>query len=402
MNTIIRRKEDLTEAETVLLLLRFSMIGLSWSTLYKYHILYGVTLKMITPRKHCQPRQSRQCLPRGDNLPCHPVKNVIFILLYLQQISPPWDIAVWHSKLSSGQLTIRLLEINMRYNNKGFAVSHGQAFQYVTYRSRSCATLASVLNELAELVHIQGYVVSDGQALQHVTYHSRSCTTLALVLNDLAELVDIQGYVMSHGQAFQHVTYRNRSCATPASVLNDLTELVDIQGYVVSDGQALWHFTYRSRNCATLSPVLNDFAELVDIQGTLWAMARLSSMSLTTAEVVLPLLRFSMIWLSWSTFRGMLWAMARLSSMSLGILCPWYPSRREINSRSITTQKMKIVITQWVTVRTGMRFSVKNKQYFSHKLCQKAYVFIISKHAFSLLSVSSEKNAMCIISKVLH
>ena len=27
------------------------------------------------------------------------------------------DIAVWHSKLSPGYLTIRLLEMNMRYNN---------------------------------------------------------------------------------------------------------------------------------------------------------------------------------------------------------------------------------------------------------------------------------------------
>ena len=35
---------------------------------------------------------------------------------FLQQISPPWDSAVWHSKLSPGKFT-RLLEISMRYNN---------------------------------------------------------------------------------------------------------------------------------------------------------------------------------------------------------------------------------------------------------------------------------------------
>ena len=58
--------------------------------LYTYHILYGMTLWIVTRRKHCQPRRSRdwQCFPRGDNLLCNPVKNVIFILLYrfLQQI----------------------------------------------------------------------------------------------------------------------------------------------------------------------------------------------------------------------------------------------------------------------------------------------------------------------------
>ena len=35
------------------------------------------------PRKHCRPKQSqgRQCFPRDENLPCHPFKNEIFILL---------------------------------------------------------------------------------------------------------------------------------------------------------------------------------------------------------------------------------------------------------------------------------------------------------------------------------
>ena len=53
-------------------------------SLYKYYILYGMTWSIVTPRKHCRPRRSRgwQCFSRGDNLPCHPVKNVIFILLY--------------------------------------------------------------------------------------------------------------------------------------------------------------------------------------------------------------------------------------------------------------------------------------------------------------------------------
>ena len=43
-----------------------------------------MTWQIVTPRKHCQPRRSRgrQCFSRGDDLPCHPVKNVIFILLY--------------------------------------------------------------------------------------------------------------------------------------------------------------------------------------------------------------------------------------------------------------------------------------------------------------------------------
>ena len=42
-----------------------------------------MTCEIVTPRKHCRPRRSRslQCFPRGDDLPCHPVKNVIFILL---------------------------------------------------------------------------------------------------------------------------------------------------------------------------------------------------------------------------------------------------------------------------------------------------------------------------------
>ena len=40
--------------------------------------------RLSPPRKHCRPRRSRgwQCFSRGDDLPCHPVKNVIFILLY--------------------------------------------------------------------------------------------------------------------------------------------------------------------------------------------------------------------------------------------------------------------------------------------------------------------------------
>ena len=37
--------------------------------LYKYHILYGMTLWLVTPRRNCQPRRSRdwQYFPRGDN-----------------------------------------------------------------------------------------------------------------------------------------------------------------------------------------------------------------------------------------------------------------------------------------------------------------------------------------------
>ena len=59
-------------------------------TLYRYYILYGMTWKIIIPRKHCQPRRSRsrQCFSRGDDLPCHPVKNDIFILLCLMSPYP--------------------------------------------------------------------------------------------------------------------------------------------------------------------------------------------------------------------------------------------------------------------------------------------------------------------------
>ena len=62
-----------------------------------------------------------QCFPRGCNLQCPPVKNVIFILLYrmshfYNKISPfgtlPCDIQNCH--LANWQ--IRLLQINMRYN----------------------------------------------------------------------------------------------------------------------------------------------------------------------------------------------------------------------------------------------------------------------------------------------
>ena len=97
--------------------------------------------------------------PRGDNLPCHPVKNVIFIYChpevtlsteaeprltilsegwqstmspckecyiyfiipnvpFLQQISTPWDIAVWHSKLSPCQLTNQIAGIWIETSTK--------------------------------------------------------------------------------------------------------------------------------------------------------------------------------------------------------------------------------------------------------------------------------------------
>ena len=52
-------------------------------TLYKYYIPYGMTWQIVTPRKHCRPRWNRswQCFSRGDDLPCHPVKNVIFYFI---------------------------------------------------------------------------------------------------------------------------------------------------------------------------------------------------------------------------------------------------------------------------------------------------------------------------------
>ena len=42
----------------------------------------------LSPQGNIVPRQSRgqQCFSRGDDLPCHPIKNVIFILSY--QMSP--------------------------------------------------------------------------------------------------------------------------------------------------------------------------------------------------------------------------------------------------------------------------------------------------------------------------
>ena len=63
----------------------------------------------------------RENVPRDDNLPCHPVKNVIFILLYGMscfynkfqcRVTLLCDIQNCHNVI----WPIRLLEINMRYN----------------------------------------------------------------------------------------------------------------------------------------------------------------------------------------------------------------------------------------------------------------------------------------------
>ena len=60
----------------------------------KYHIFYGSTWEIVTPRKHYRPRRSREveCFPRDANLLCHIVKNVIFNFIkpnvpFLLQIS---------------------------------------------------------------------------------------------------------------------------------------------------------------------------------------------------------------------------------------------------------------------------------------------------------------------------
>ena len=78
-------------------------------TLYKYYILYGMTWYIVTPRKHCRPRRSRgrQCFPRDDYLPCHPVKNVIFILLCrMSQVPSQIQLCVIRNVCASGNILL--------------------------------------------------------------------------------------------------------------------------------------------------------------------------------------------------------------------------------------------------------------------------------------------------------
>ena len=80
--------------------------------IYKYHIFLRGDIVDCHPEEtlstEAEPRSTM--LFEGWQSTMSPCKEcyIYFIIPnvpFLQQISPPWDFAVWHSKLSTGQLT---------------------------------------------------------------------------------------------------------------------------------------------------------------------------------------------------------------------------------------------------------------------------------------------------------
>ena len=108
-------------------LISLRVIIVTFILLYKYYILYGMTWSIGTPRKHCRPRRSRgrQWFPRGDDLPCHPVKNVIFILLCgMSQFPSQLKVCVMKKVCASGNILLECYPLLRRFSECGRDVRH--------------------------------------------------------------------------------------------------------------------------------------------------------------------------------------------------------------------------------------------------------------------------------------